>query len=315
MPSQTLLNLSTEIEEKGPDHLAQFFMYASLLNVVTASNEVAYEDTLPQTSKTMLRSVGESCTRFLPAGSRVDESLRLYVGDLSEEFHTNLRAYARSFKNPSPSIGKIMGVVAATCFRTSQVADLSYIICKMRDHLNALNTAPENATNRKIYGDLAISTNREMMLGFLRPIAAISQQSLNCMDYSVSALLLFVTALVSLTVLLLLTSALASMIATGVLVAATCATAAYVGCAIHAAGEIERLAHELHAIEFNMVDDRATTQQVLEPAYIPQTMFHTLFKPMRYTGVTIMEQFNPNDTCKERTDEQRAEIDRLARGS
>jgi hypothetical protein len=302
MPSQALQALSNEIKANGPDSFSRFFMYASLLNVITATgdtseiNKQKYMATLPQAS---VWAATTSLSQLEP----------LDVGKLSSDFYINLRAYAATFKNTSPDPMKAGGMLAKTYTRNSQVADLAFIIERMRGELDTI-AEPKNSKNKQAYCQLCFANLKSEISNVLAPIETLSKETLKGIDNAVNASFSVIAALVGLSVLLQAGSALIALIGVGLIVGGVYGAFTYGLSAYNAVDVCEKLSKKIQTNSVNPDAVPAWKQFTTDGERVEKTYKCTLFQTMEYTALAVKEQFNPDDSAKACTDDERREMDR-----
>ena len=296
MPSQILKDLSDEIQAKGPDKFAKFFMYASLLNVITATdreniNSATYIATLPK------------------ASGMLGGLTSLDIGDLSSEFYSKLRAYGAKFNNPSPDLMKASGMLGQTYFRQSQVADLAYILERMRGELDIMEE-PSNSTNKKVYSQLCLSDLKPEVLEFIDRIEALSKTTLGCIDCAVNGSFSVVAAIVGLSVLLHASSALIALLGVGLVVGGVYGAYTYGLGSIEAVGKCKGLYQRIQSNQINPDVVSCYNRLVHDGEDVKKALKCTLFQPMQYAALTAKEQFNLDASLKQDTDGERFVMDR-----
>jgi hypothetical protein len=302
MPSQALQTLSNEIEAQGPDSFSRFFMYASILNVVTATGDTSnidkskYMATLPQAS---VWAATASLSKLEP----------LDVGKLSPDFYINLRAYAATFKNTSPDPMKAGGMLFQTYTRKSQVADLAYIIERMRGELDIM-AEPKNGKNKQAYDQLCFASFKDEISKVLAPIETLSKETLKGIDNAVNASFSVIAALVGLPVLLQAGSALIALIGVGLIVGGVYGAFTYGLSAYNTVNVCEKLSKTIQANGVNPDVVPAWKQLTTDGERVEKTYKCTLFQTMEYTALAVKEQFNPDDSAKACTDDERSDMDR-----
>ncbi len=294
MPSPVLKELSDEINKQGPDAFSRFFMYASLLNVITATNRTdlnqqAYTSTLPKAANT-LRGFTD-----------------LQTGKLSGAFYIKLRDYGESFNNASPDVIKALGMLVNTYRRTSQVADIAFILECMRGELDVM-IEPTNSDNKYIYNQLCFDNLKPEVSKVINNIEALSKAVLKGIDAGVNGTLSLFLGITGLALVIQLSSALTLLLGVGMLFGGAYGVYTYGLQAMSAVNQCKTLQKEIQRNEIDPSRVSTWNKWTKDPQYVLNTFVSTLFRPMKYAAVTVKEQFNLDADMKRETDEERQEL-------
>ena len=204
MPSSTLQVLSDQIEQLETDDFGKFYMYSSLLNVITVRDEKAFVYTLP-----LYKGL------FGPPKS-------VYIGKPNVDFYSLVTSYQNQFKpNSAPNIFTVAKKIIGAYLRKGQLADLSFIIDKMVAHLNVIHIDNmSNTPNKMIYDHIFFNSKKTDVYQVINTVLKANHHFLSCIDNGINASLSACLVILGLTVVLAFAFSLVGLIIAAVMVGA-----------------------------------------------------------------------------------------------
>ncbi|KTD67222.1 MULTISPECIES: hypothetical protein [Legionella] len=287
MPSSQLSSLCDLIEKQNTDHFAKFYMYASLLNTLTAKNKT-FAGGLPQ------------YTGFW--GGTTELNLG---GPLPVQFTKQLAFYAREFENTQPHWSKTLHNVVMTYLRKGKISDLAHIIDMMLFHLAAIHGRQSH--NNDIYKDISFDKNKEGLTQFIEKISALNHQLLSTADSGCNtALSLLAVTAGFVLVLASIASVWPLVVGLPLLLGGAYATYHY---ATKAKDQFEQLIAQGDQIE-KMVKGLADDGKLSVGDKNQLTFFAAAVKPLPYALVTAGDQLVMDQSQKQKVTEYREKLDR-----
>ncbi|PJD93414.1 MAG: hypothetical protein CK424_02495 [Legionella sp.] len=258
MPSQRLERLSAQIENETTDSFGKFYLYASLLNVLTVRTK-SFSDTLPKTTGVLSPNINIGGT------SRVAN-------------HAD--SYAREFKKTPPGLHYFIQEIILSFMRQGKLSDLFFIIGKMNEHLK-MNTLQQN---RSLHSNISFGVRQTEIVNLLKNV----QQMAECTQYSIDNSVYMFAAMVGLIVIPLLVSAL---ISAWMAILATVTTGYMI---YFFSKKIQSAAEQMKdAVErYDATMDDLVREQTIN-INTPNNLsyfIHSIVMPISHLGITMLEQ-------------------------
>lgn len=285
MPSQTLQALSDQIENQATDHFGKFYMYASLLNIMTVRKK-SFLETLPKYS---------GLTGKQPI-----------FGEINPEFSSRVDNYKLEFipnrLDPVSSVLKIIQVF----LRKGQLSDLFFVINKMNEHLKTTPLA-DKKYNFSLYSNISFERRMPGVIELLECAQNISNLSQKSVDGVIYGFLTFFGALLALHVTQALGGIALSML---LLTAAGYSSYWFLQNAANAFTHLAEEVRRCNTITKNLINHQ--TGNIYTPNNL-NFIIKSVLAPIDYMGVTVQEQMSPTDKAYQNSQENRLQLDLLFR--
>lgn len=296
MPSQALADISAQIESQDTDDFGKFYLYASLLNVLTIKQK-SFLDTLPKYTpnsggglmRTVGSYVGATDAPELKTG-KIDGSLTRMVADYKSELDV---------RTPDPVL--VIQRVLLSFARKGQLSDLIFIIKKMNDHLLSQPMA-QSQYNAFIFSDISFTNRQSGVKNLLNNAEAVMSLAQKSVDNTMYGFITVIAACIAAKI----TFALGGILLTLAMLAASgYATYLFFQTANTAFDQIEQAADKCLKISEDMFDQQADTfLQLNNFSFI----IKSILAPIAYTGTTVREQLAPTSFLWRKAQESRTEL-------
>lgn len=273
MPSQALAELSAQIETQETDSFGKFYMYATLLSVLTIRKRT-FEDALPEqtTAVSALKSVAGFST----------QDYKVKTGQIKGAFFSTVSEYAHHYTKRAPNFAFVIQSVFLTFVNKGQLSDLIFILEKMHEHLHT-NPIASAARNDSLAQGISFPTRIEGLKELLGSVQKANQLAKNSMNNAMYGLLVIVATIFALKFLL----ATSILLTLAVLAASGYAAYSLFENAIHSFERIEKAYAENENIVRRLCERQAGN------VYTPNNLefiIRAVVAPIVFTSTTVLEQ-------------------------
>ena len=282
MPSKALEELVAQIERQPTDNFGKFYLYASLLNVLTVRQQ-SFLDTIPKYQ-------GFS-------GSQ------LQYRTLDPAFSASVDRYKAQFVPKVLYPIAVVQKILLAFLRKGQLSDLFFIIKKMNDHLKTQPLA-DRKYNLSVYNNISFERRRGGVVELLECAQRVTTYAQGSIDNTVYGFLTFFTALIAMHVLQVLGGLVMGLI----LLAAGYSTYRFLQNAVSGLRLLGAEVQRCNDITKGLINHQT------DNLYTPNNLnfiIKSVLKPIAYASVTVQEQMSFNQRNYEVSEENRKFLDIL----
>ncbi len=271
MPSQTLTELSAQIDSQETDNFGKFYLYATLLNKITIrDSQNTFFDTMP---------VYTNKSTFFCTDTKIN------VGTLPIDFDGRVKIYQDQFDVKVPNFIFSIQRIFLSFVRKGQLSDLAFIIEKMNNHLTAVPMA-KDSYNASIYTHSSFDSRKLGLQALLRSAQDVSKLAQGIVDNTIYAVITILAAILSLKITMLLGGLLLTL---AMLAASGFATYTFLKTACVFFDRIHAAVLACEEVGKKLCDEQADNTMIMTPNNL-SFIINGVLKPIDFASVTVQEQ-------------------------